>query len=84
MAFGGSVYGFEGRAFMVFLGGIYGFWGGVYGFRWRPLWFSRGWLMVLVCLREVGFASLPLCVGEVEVEVWVVRPFQKGSLGLSF
>ena len=76
MVFGGSVYGFEGRAFMVFLGGIY-------GFRWRPVWFSRGWLMVLVCWREVGFASLP-CGGEVEVEVWVARPFQKGSLGLSF
>ena len=40
--------------------------------------------MVLGCWREVGFASLPLCGGEVEVEVWVVRPFQKGSLGLSF
>ena len=71
----------RGRAFMVFLGGVYVFGGGVYGFRWRPLWFSRGWLMVLVCWREVGFASLPLCGVEVEVEVWVVRPFQKGSLG---
>ena len=83
---------FWGAAFMVLRGGrlwfswgaFMVFWGGVYGFRWRPLWFSRGWLMVLVCWREVGFASLPLCGGEVEVEVWVVRPFQKGSLGLSF
>ena len=35
-------------------------------------------------LEGVGFACLPLCGGEVEVEMWVVRPFQKGSLGLSF
>ena len=57
LVLGGSIYGFEGRAFMVFLGGVYGCLGGVCGFRWRPLWFSRGWLMVLVCWREVGFAS---------------------------
>ena len=31
--------------------------------------------MVLVCWREVGFASLPLCGGEVD---------RMGSLGLSF
>ena len=75
--FGGAgVYGFLGGrlwflggAFMVLGGGLYGFLGG------------GGWLVVLVCWREVGFASLPLCGGEFEAEMWVVRPFQKGSLG---
>ena len=67
---GEGVSGFCGQSVYGFLGG-----GGVYGFGrgrlwllgWRPLWFSRGWSMVLVCWREVGFASLPLCGGEVEV-----------------
>ena len=37
----------------------------------------------LVCWREVGFASLPLCGGEVEVEVCGAS-FPEGVLGLSF